>query len=57
MQPEQDIAPQTPLDFASRLTDGDGALLLGLQALPFFFQEDIGKPRQRTTSAAEPSRS
>jgi alcohol dehydrogenase-like protein len=42
MKPEQDVAPQTPLDFPSRLANRDGALLLGLQALPFFFQEDIG---------------
>lgn len=36
MQPEQDVAPQLPLDFQSRLTNSDWALL-GLQALPFFF--------------------
>ncbi len=32
MQPEQDIAPQTPLDCASRLTNRDGAPFVDLQA-------------------------
>jgi hypothetical protein len=36
MQPEQDVVPQLPLDFPSRLTNRDWALL-SLQALPFFF--------------------
>jgi hypothetical protein len=57
MKPEQHVAPQTPLEFASRLANRDGALLLGLQALPFFFQEDIGQHGQWTTSAAGRSRS
>jgi hypothetical protein len=47
MKPEQDVAPQTPLEFPSRLANRDGALLLRRPPLPFFFQEDIGKPRQR----------
>src|SRR5947209_16918801 len=47
MKPVEQMPPMATLDFTARLPNGDRALPLGLQAIAFFFEEDIGQHRQR----------
>jgi hypothetical protein len=47
MKPLKDQATLATLDLTASLTKSNGALPLLLQAVLFFFQEDIGQHRQR----------
>src|SRR5258708_38393922 len=46
MKPIEHMSTMATLDLAARLTNGDMALPLFLQAVAFFLQEDIGQHRQ-----------
>ncbi len=46
MKPIEHMPPIATLDFAPGLANGDMPLPLGLQAVAFFFQKDIGQHRQ-----------